>query len=56
MDQIFSSSLENCVNVDLETLKQRMEKGESRESVERELLDEEHFDRWYETLLKEMAE
>ena len=25
------------------------------ESVERELLDEEHFDRWYETLLKEMA-
>ena len=55
MDQIFSTSLENCVNVDLETLKQRMEKGESRESVERELLDEEHFDRWYETLLKEMA-
>ena len=35
MDQIFSTSLENCVNVDLETLKQRMEKGESRESVER---------------------
>ena len=55
MDQIFSTSLENCVNVDLETLKQRMEKGESRESVERELLDEEHFDRWYETLLKDMA-
>ena len=55
MDQIFSTSLENCVNVDLETLKQRMEKGESRETVERELLDEEHFDRWYETLLKEMA-
>lgn len=26
MDQIFSTSLENCVNVDLETLKQRMEK------------------------------
>ena len=43
MDQIFSTSLENCVNVDLETLKQRMEKGESRESVERELLDEEHL-------------
>ena len=55
MDQIFSTSLENCVNVDLETLKQRMEKGESRESVERELLDEEHFNHWYETLLKEMA-
>lgn len=55
MDQIFSVSLENCMNADLETLKQRMEKGESRESVERELLDEEHFNRWYETLLKEMA-
>ena len=55
MDQIFSTSLENCVNVDLETLKQRMEKGEGRESVERELLDEEHFNHWYETLLKEMA-
>ena len=55
MDQIFSISLENCMNADLETLKQRMEKGESRESVERELLDEEHFNRWYETLLKEMA-
>lgn len=27
----------------------------SRESVERELLDEEHFNHWYETLLKEMA-
>ena len=36
-------------------MKQRMEKGESRESVERELLDEEHFNHWYETLLKEMA-
>ncbi len=55
MDQIFSVSLENCMNADLETLKQRMEKGESRESVERELLDEEHLNRWYETLLKEMA-
>ena len=43
------------MNADLETLKQRMEKGESRESVERELLDEEHLNRWYETLLKEMA-
>lgn len=55
MDQIFSVSLENRVNADLESLKQRMEKGESRESVERELLDGEHFDLWYETLLQEMA-
>ena len=55
MDQIFSVSLENRINTDLETLRRRMEKGESRESVERELLDDGHFDSWYETLLKEMA-
>ena len=55
MDQIFSVSLENRINTDLDTLRRRMEKGESRESVERELLDDGHFDSWYETLLKEMA-
>ena len=54
MDQIFLHPGELC-ECGFGNSEAEDGKGESRESVERELLDEEHFDRWYETLLKEMA-
>lgn len=55
MDQTLAASLEDRTALNLEILKQRTSQGEDRTQVEMELLDEKHFDHWYETLLKEMA-
>ena len=55
MTQTFASSLEDKVSLDLHEKKRRMEAGESREGVERDLLGEGNLKEWYEALIKEMA-
>lgn len=55
MDQVFARSLSDRTSSDLESIKQRTDRGEDRDAVERELLTEDNFNRWYETFLKEMA-
>ena len=55
MTQTFASSLEDKVSFDLHEKKRRMEAGESREGVERDLLGEGNLKEWYEALIKEMA-
>ena len=55
MKQIFASSLENKVSMDLKELNRRVDNGENREKAETTFLGEENFNQWYESLMKEMA-
>lgn len=55
MGQVFGASLAERISLDLETMRQRVEMGEDRDAVEKELLDDSSFNSWYEALIKEMA-
>lgn len=55
MNQIFASSLENKVSMDLKELNRRVDNGDNREKAETTFLGEENFNQWYESLMKEMA-
>lgn len=55
MNQIFSLSLEQKTSDDLGKMEWREENGESRRKIEAELLSQENFNGWYESLINEMA-
>lgn len=54
-NQIFDSSLENCTRSALEEMDRRIQAGEEKQQLQREYTDQEHFENWYDTLVKKMA-
>ena len=54
-DELFKESLEQKVEIDLYELEARTSGGENRETVQEELIGEDNFKEWYQSLLNEMA-
>ncbi|MBT9779459.1 extracellular solute-binding protein [Clostridium sp. MCC353] len=54
-DELFKESLEKKVEIDLYELEARTAAGETREAVQEELVREDNFKEWYQSLLNEMA-
>ena len=54
-DEVFKESLEQKVEIDLYELEARTAGGENREAVQEELVREDNFKEWYQSLLNEMA-
>ncbi|MBS6642793.1 MAG: extracellular solute-binding protein [Clostridiaceae bacterium] len=54
-DEVFKESLEQKVEIDLYELEARTAGGENHEAVQEELVREDNFKEWYQSLLNEMA-
>ena len=54
-NKYFAESFENKTVEALEVMKRRIGNGETKKDVQSDLLSDDFFNRWYESLIKEMA-
>ena len=55
MNKVFGESLEKKTAESLAMMEKRILNGEKEDVVQKDLLEEECFYRWYDSLIKEMA-